>query len=189
MPNLTITQVHADATRFESDQSKPEAYAQLLAQAQALLDGQRNWVANCANTASLLWHLFQSLPAPSSAVNWAGFYVLDPAAKGQGLILGPFMGRVACQTIAFGRGVCGTAAAEGRSVLVPDVDAFPGHIACDGDSRSEIVVPIVQDGKVSGFFPLIQWPVRRLTDADRSLLSLTLIARKRMGLMRRIGRG
>lgn len=83
-------------------------------------------------------------------MNWSGFYVLDPSASKPSLILGPFQGKVACQTIAFGRGVCGTAAAEGKTVLVPDVDEFPGHIACDGDSQSEIVVPIVQAGKVSG---------------------------------------
>lgn len=82
-----------------------------------------------------------------------GFYTLDPStAPGElGLILGPFHGKVACQTIAFGRGVCGTAAAEGRTLVVPDVDAFPGHIACDGDSRSEIVVPIFgRSGNAAG---------------------------------------
>ena len=81
-------------------------------------------------------------------MNWAGFYVLDPKKADQ-LILGPFMGKVACQTIKFGRGVCGAAASESKTQLVPDVEEFPGHIACDGDSQSEIVVPIVQDNKVS----------------------------------------
>lgn len=80
-------------------------------------------------------------------MNWAGFYVLDPK-KPERLLLGPFQGKVACQTIAFGRGVCGAAAKEARTQLVPDVEEFPGHIACDGDSQSEIVVPIVQGGKV-----------------------------------------
>lgn len=84
---------------------------------------------------------------PSSAVNWAGFYVLDHHATNS-LILGPFHGKVACQTIAFGRGVCGKAAAEAKTMLVKDVEDFPGHIACDGDSKSEIVVPIVNGGKV-----------------------------------------
>lgn len=77
-----------------------------------------------------------------------GFYTLDPLSPTNQLILGPFQGKVACQTIAFGRGVCGAAAATGETQLVPDVDAFPGHIACDGDSRSEVVVPIVVGGKV-----------------------------------------
>jgi len=104
-------------------------------------------LSNLANSASLLWHALHALPSPSKEVNWAGFYVLDPLKKSQ-LILGPFHGKVACQSIAFGRGVCGTAAQTGQTQLVPDVDEFPGHIACDGDSKSEIVVPIVQNGKV-----------------------------------------
>ncbi|MCJ1246384.1 hypothetical protein MMC30_003591 [Trapelia coarctata] len=102
---------------------------------------------NLANTASLLWHAYKSLPSPSNQVNWAGFYVLDPKNPQQ-LILAPFQGKVACQTIAFGRGVCGAAAATATTQLVPDVEAFPGHIACDGASRSELVVPVVRDGKV-----------------------------------------
>lgn len=82
-------------------------------------------------------------------MNWSGFYVLDPTDPAKQLILGPFMGKVACQTIRIGKGVCGTAAeGEGRTVLVRDVEDFPGHIACDGDSRSEIVVPIKSGGKV-----------------------------------------
>lgn len=105
--------------------------------------------SNLANAASLLWHAFHALPAPSSSVNWAGFYVLDATAPRR-LILGPFQGKVACQTIAFGRGVCGKAAAEGETVLVRDVEEFPGHIACDADSRSEIVVPVLNNkGEVS----------------------------------------
>lgn len=128
-------------------------------------------VCNLANTASLLYHAYKSLPSPSSSVNWAGFYVLDPSTSGPSptvrntsaaapssptpatnghnptspkrqLILGPFLGKVACQTIAFGRGVCGTVAASGETAVVKDVEEWPGHIACDGDSRSEVVVPI-----------------------------------------------
>lgn len=119
--------------------------------------------SNLANAASLLWHAYKSLPSPSNNVNWAGrcmnsskaseprhlrfvigFYTLDPKdTSGLQLVLGPFQGKVACQAIAFGKGVCGTAAAEQTTQLVPDVEQFPGHIACDGDSRSEIVVPIV----------------------------------------------
>ncbi|KAK4896098.1 hypothetical protein LTR27_005955 [Elasticomyces elasticus] len=130
-----------------AETSKAKAYEQILEQATALFDGQRNWVCNTANTASLLWHAFHSLPSPSSQVNWAGFYVLDKTVSKQ-LILGPFHGKVACQTIAFGRGVCGAAAQNGETQLVQDVEQFPGHIACDEDSKSEIVVPIVKEGKV-----------------------------------------
>ncbi|KAI0390158.1 GAF domain-like protein [Xylariaceae sp. FL0594] len=136
--------VHADASNFADGVTKQEAYEQVLLQAEGLFDGQRNWVCNLANSASLLWHAYKSLPAPSSQVNWAGFYTLDlKETKKQQLILGPFQGKVACQTIAFGRGVCGTAASTQTTQLVPDVEQFPGHIACDGDSKSEIVVPIV----------------------------------------------
>ncbi|KAI5860121.1 GAF domain-like protein [Durotheca rogersii] len=143
--NSSVCQVHADASNFADGITKEQAYEQVLLQAEGLFDGQRNWVCNLANTAALLWHAYKSLPAPSSRVNWAGFYVLDPAAPASEprLVLGPFQGKVACQTIAFGRGVCGAAAAARATQLVADVDQFPGHIACDGDSRSEIVVPVV----------------------------------------------
>lgn len=103
--------------------------------------------SNLSNTASLLYHAYHSLSSPSNAVNWAGFYVIDPKSPKQ-LILGPFNGQVACQTIAIGRGVCGTAVEKKATQLVEDVESFPGHIACDGASKSEIVVPIIQDGKV-----------------------------------------
>ncbi|KAK5453560.1 hypothetical protein LTS15_006745 [Exophiala xenobiotica] len=147
----TAIQPHADASNFSSSLSKAEAYAQLLASLTSLLEGQRNWVANTANAASLLWHMFHSLPPPSSSVNWSGFYVLDPTDPQKQLILGPFMGKVACQTIRIGKGVCGAAAeGQGKTVLVKDVEEFPGHIACDSDSRSEIVVPIKSGGKVVG---------------------------------------
>ncbi|KAL5396595.1 hypothetical protein PMIN04_007334 [Paraphaeosphaeria minitans] len=104
--------------------------------------------SNFSNAAALLWHAYHSLPAPSSAVNWSGFYFTDPSNPRK-LILGPFQGQVACQAIAFGRGVCGAAAETKVTQLVEDVEKFPGHIACDGASKSEVVVPIVKDGKVS----------------------------------------
>ena len=122
---------------------KPLAYAELAGQLAALLHGERDWVANAANTAALLWH---SLPD----LNWAGFYHLT----GRQLVLGPFQGKPACVRIALGKGVCGTAAAEGRTVVVPDVHAFPGHIACDASSRSEIVVPLIRAGQVLGVLDL-----------------------------------
>ena len=92
--------------------------------------------------------MFHSLQAPSSAVNWAGFYVVDKKNTGQ-LILGPFQGKVACQTIEIGKGVCGTVVMTGETLLLEDVEKFPGHIACDGDSKSEIVVPILFQGQAS----------------------------------------
>ncbi|KAF5025226.1 hypothetical protein F66182_2692 [Fusarium sp. NRRL 66182] len=98
---------------------------------------------NLSNAASLLWHAYKSLGSPSKDVNWAGFYVLDKSSQDPQLVLGPFQGKVACQTIKFGKGVCGAAATTQETQLVRDVDKFPGHIACDGDSKSEIVVPIV----------------------------------------------
>jgi L-methionine (R)-S-oxide reductase len=148
-----LHQPHADLSTFTTS-AKPETYRQLLHSLESLLEGQRNWVANLANTASLLWHLYQSLPPPSSSVNWTGFYILDPSCPSKQLILGPFMGKVACQTIDLGKGVCGTAArgrdgsGNGETLVVSDVERFDGHIACDGDTRSEIVVPIRRGGKV-----------------------------------------
>ncbi|KAI1270148.1 GAF domain-like protein [Xylariaceae sp. FL1019] len=136
--------VHADASNFAEGVTKEAAYKQILSQAEGLFYEQRNWSSNLSNAAALLWHAYKSLPYPSSEVNWAGFYTLDKnSTRRQQLILGPFQGKVACQTIAFGRGVCGAAAASQTTQLVPDVEKFPGHIACDGDSKSEIVVPII----------------------------------------------
>ena len=116
----------------------------------SLVQDQRNWVCNTANAASLLWHMFHALPAPSTSVNWSGFYVVDKQKPAQ-LILGPFHGKVACQTIQIGKGVCGTAASNRETVLLQDVEAFPGHIACDSDSKSEVVVPIEVNGEVQAF--------------------------------------
>ncbi|KAL8897791.1 MAG: hypothetical protein Q9207_007023 [Kuettlingeria erythrocarpa] len=150
--------VNAEATNFPSHLSKHDIYARLHTQAEALFSGQSNWpsttdiqpTSNLANTASILYHALKSLPAPSNQVNWVGFYTLDQSsvrdARDAQLILGPFMGKVACQSIRFGKGLCGTAAAEKRTVRVSDVDEFLGYIACDADSKSEIVVPIVVRG-------------------------------------------
>ena len=118
-----------------------------MLQAEGLFDGQRNWVCNLANAASLLWHAYKSLDGASQHVNWAGFYTVD-AAKTDQLVLGPFQGKVACQVIAVGKGVCGAAAARRETVRVADVEQFPGHIACDSESKSEIVVPVVAGGRL-----------------------------------------
>ncbi|KEQ87417.1 GAF domain-like protein [Aureobasidium pullulans EXF-150] len=141
--------VHADASNFDSNVSKQEAYAQVLEQARGLFFEQRNWVCNLSNAASLLWHCLHALPSPSNHTNWTGFYVLDPSSPPTTqLILGPFQGKVACQTIRFGRGVCGVAAQTKTTQVVSDVEMFPGHIACDAESKSEIVVPVIQNGEV-----------------------------------------
>lgn len=135
---------HADLTNFSGSASKREIYETILLSCEGLFFEQRNWVCNLANAASLLWHGYKTNThdTKQNAVNWAGFYVLDPSNKDQ-LILGPFQGKVACQTIKIGNGVCGTAASTRETQLVRDVEKFPGHIACDGGTKSEIVVPIV----------------------------------------------
>lgn len=137
--------------------SKSEVYAQLLEQAQALLAGETDRVANAANLAALIWH---GLPG----LNWAGFYFHD----GRELVLGPFQGKPACIRIALGKGVCGTAAQERRTVIVKDVHAFPGHIACDAASNSEIVVPLVRDGTLLGVLDLDSPQAGRFDAADQS---------------------
>ncbi len=120
------------ALRSAPAESDSRSYDELLAQARALLAGERDPTANAANLASLLFHCLPGL-------NWTGFYWL----RGPELVLGPFQGRPACVRIPLGRGVCGTAALDRRTLVVPDVEAFPGHIACDSASRSELVVPIL----------------------------------------------
>ena len=119
------------------DCPKPEAYRQLREAADALTAGEPDGVANMANVAALLWDFLPDL-------NWAGFYRM---IEGE-LVLGPFMGRPACIRIPLGKGVCGVAAKDAASQLVEDVHAFPGHIACDSDTNSELVVPVVRDGAV-----------------------------------------
>jgi len=137
--------------------AKAEAYAALESQLRALLQGERDFIANCANTAALLWH---SLPD----LNWAGFYRL---VDGE-LVLGPFMGKPACVRIQLGKGVCGTAAASRRTLLVPDVREFSGHIACDPESRSEIVVPLVKDGRLFGVLDLDSPKLNRFDAVDQA---------------------
>jgi len=123
--------------------SKPEQYAQLLAQAQALLHGERDRIANAANLSALVNH---SLPD----LNWVGFYLYD----GNELVVGPFQGLPACVRIPLDKGVCGAAARTRTTQRVADVDTFPGHIACDSASRSELVVPLVVDGELFGVLDL-----------------------------------
>jgi L-methionine (R)-S-oxide reductase len=122
---------------------KPALYDTLSGQLNALLEGERDWICNLANTSALLK---QQIPG----LNWAGFYL----CRGSELVLGPFQGKTACMRIPSGKGVCGTAAAQRRTLIVPDVSQFPGHIACDIDSRSEIVVPLVHRDRLIGVLDL-----------------------------------
>jgi GAF domain-containing protein len=136
--------------------TKPEIYRELTLMAQGLFHGERDPIANAANLAALLWMGLADL-------NWAGFYFL----RGPQLVLGPFQGRPACVRIEIGKGVCGTAALARKTQIVADVHAFPGHIACDAASRSEIVVPLVRDGRAAGVLDL-DAPIKgRFDDEDR----------------------
>ena len=134
---------------------KAARYAELLPQLHALVDGEPDLIANLANITAALR---VCLPVAS----WIGFYV----ARGGELVLGPFQGNVACVRIALGRGVCGTAAAERRTVIVEDVDTFPGHIACDAGSRSEIVVPVVREGSVVGVLDVDSYALAAFDHVD-----------------------
>ena len=156
---------------FEIDAAAPksELYAELVRSADALTNDEPDGVANMANVAALLWEFLPD-------VNWTGFYrVVDGA-----LVLGPFQGKAACIRIPFGKGVCGTAAATGTTQLIDDVHAFPGHIACDANSASELVVPVTRDGKVIAVIDLDSPSLNRFDAEDAKgieLLASILAAR------------
>lgn len=135
---------------------KNSFYKELYVQTEHLLHGETDMIANLANVASLVYHSF-------SEVNWAGFYLW----KTDQLVLGPFNGKPACVRIALGRGVCGTAAERRETVVVEDVEAFPGHIACDSASRSEIVVPLVKDGTLLGVLDIDSPILNRFNHEDK----------------------
>lgn len=143
------------ADRTHPGQSKYALYQSICEQLQELIGSETNFIANAANTCALLFH---SLPD----VNWVGFYI----AEGEQLVLGPFQGKPACVRIPFGKGVCGTAAAKQETQVVEDVDKFPGHIACDSASRSEIVVPLLNWGRVLGVLDLDSASVNRFDEDD-----------------------
>src|SRR4051812_15061084 len=132
-------------------------YDELATQLAALLDAEDDPIANAANTAALLYHGLPDL-------NWAGFYF----NRGGELVLGPFQGKPACVRIPWGKGVCGTAASRAASVIVPDVHEFPGHIACDPNSRSELVVPLVRAGEIIGVLDLDSPVPARFDVEDRA---------------------
>jgi GAF domain-containing protein len=137
--------------------NKSELYRDLAEQLRALLAGERDRTANAANMAALIYHGLPDL-------NWAGFYL----RQGGELVLGPFQGKPACVRIPLGTGVCGTAASRGATVLVPDVHAFPGHIACDPVSRSELVVPLIEAEEVSGVLDLDSPLLGRFDEVDQA---------------------
>jgi GAF domain-containing protein len=160
----TLTELPAD---------KGAAYAELARSLRALLDGERDLVANAANMAALLFWSLRDL-------NWAGFYLIE-RERGD-LLLGPFQGKPACVRIPVGRGVCGTAAALRQTVVVPDVHAFPGHIACDSASNSEVVVPIIRQGVLLGVLDLDSPEQGRFDAADaRGLEALARILVESLG--------
>jgi GAF domain-containing protein len=139
----------------DPDQSKPELYRELVAAAEAICAGEPDGVANMANLSALIWQFVPRL-------NWAGFYRL---VDGE-LVLGPFQGKAACIRIALGQGVCGTAAQSRATQLVRDVHAFPGHIACDAASQSELVVPVLRGGQVIAVIDLDSPEPARFDEAD-----------------------
>ncbi len=142
--------------RVEPAQPKTAFYQRICEQLQELIGEEANFVANAANTAALLFH---TLPD----VNWVGFYI----AQGEELVLGPFQGRPACVRIPLGKGACGTAAEQEKTLIVPDVDRFPGHIACDTASRSEIVVPLLNWGRVLGVLDIDSPSLNRFDEEDQ----------------------
>ena len=139
--------------------TREERYAELVVQIEALAAGEPDWLANLANAASLLYIQLED-------INWAGFYLM----RGGELVVGPFGGKPACTRIALGKGVCGTAAARRETVVVPDVQQFPGHIACDDASRSEIVVPLLHEGWLVGVLDIDSPVPGRFDEVDRRYL-------------------
>ncbi len=144
------------AIRADSNGTKAVFYEQICEQLDQLLGGEDNFIANAANTSALLYQLLPD-------VNWVGFYI----AEDNELVLGPFQGKPACVRLPFGKGVCGTAAAERRSIVVADVSKFSGHIACDAASQSEIVVPLMNWGKVAGVLDIDSSSLNRFDEEDQ----------------------
>src|SRR5216684_6689782 len=149
------------SAEIDRTQGKADLYRDLAASLAALLAGETDALANLANASGLLAQALER-------INWCGFYL----ARGEDLVLGPFQGKPACVRIAMGKGVCGTAAARRESLVVPDVAKFPGHIACDPASRSEIVVPIVENGMLRGVLDVDSPEAARFDEEDREGLEV-----------------
>jgi len=147
--------------------AKAARYAALAEEVASVLEGEANLTARLATVAAMVAQAFEHF-------FWAGFYLVDPEKPGE-LVVGPYQGTLGCLRIAFGRGVCGLAAAERRAVIAPDVEAFPGHIACDARSRSEIVVPVLdRDGALIGVFDGDAETLAAFDDADAEGLARIL---------------
>ena len=149
--------MHPTPTAPDRSQGKAVFYRDLAASLAALLEGETDALANLSNASALLSEALDR-------INWCGFYLL----RGEELVLGPFQGKAACVRIGLGKGVCGTAAARRETVVVPDVHAFPGHITCDAASRSEIVVPIIEGGRLRGVLDVDAPEPARFDEQDRS---------------------
>lgn len=145
----------AEELRISTSKDRSNKYRELLPQIEALIAGEANLVANLANVAAALRQTFGFF--------WVGFYLVE----NEELVLGPFQGDIACTRISFGKGVCGTAWLEKQTIIVPDVDAFPGHIACSSSSRSEIVVPLLKDGVVVAVLDVDSTELGDFGDDDR----------------------
>ncbi len=140
--------------------TKKELYETVLKQTKALLDAEKNFVANMANTAALIHSTF--------GFWWTGFYLVE----GQQLVLGPFQGPPACTRIGFGKGVCGTSWKNGSTIIVPDVEQFPGHIACSAASKSEIVVPMIKNGEVKAVIDIDSAELNTFDEEDQHYLEM-----------------
>ena len=140
---------------MENDRLKQ--YSELNMRLEALFETEHDWLANAANFCAEVYHTLDR-------INWCGFYML----KGTELVLGPFQGKAACVRIQAGRGVCGTAADRRQTIVVADVHQFPGHIACDGESKSEIVIPLIKSDKLIGVLDIDSPEYNRFTDEDRT---------------------
>ncbi len=154
----------AQIEEYQSD--KPEYYRQLTKQLDALLSEDTNWVTNLSQMSAFVYQMLPDL-------NWVGFYLVNPK-NSNALILGPYQGKVACVHIPFGQGVCGTAAQTKETQLVKDVHAFDGHIACDGDTNSEIVIPMVVNCELKGVFDIDSPNLNRFDQEDADGLTSLL---------------
>jgi GAF domain-containing protein len=148
----------SDSINFNRFAAKAEKYKDILPQLEALIKGEKNLIANMANVSSVLKEVFEWL--------WVGFYLSDE----NDLVLGPFQGPLACTRIAIGKGVCGTAFEKKETIIVPDVDKFPGHIACSSLSRSEIVVPGIRQGKVEFVLDVDSSEKEQFDETDQKFL-------------------
>ena len=142
--------------------TKEERYRQIISQIESLVNGENNLIANLANITAALKFAFPDF-------SWTGFYLADDNNSGS-LVLGPFQGRTACTRIPAGKGVCGTAVREKRTIIVRNVAEFPGHIACDSGSRSEIVVPVIKEDKISGVLDVDSYEYSAFDDTDKKFL-------------------